>query len=104
MIKSRKWRWAGHVVRMEEGRSTFKILTGTLTGKRHLGRSRSRWEENIRIANYIIVIINFVNIFSIIFVIFCILIGCTGFSCTINYLIKDGRNCFNVLCTYKIYN
>jgi hypothetical protein len=28
---------------MEENRSAFKILTG----KRHLGRSRHRWEDNI---------------------------------------------------------
>ena len=28
VIKSRKLRWAGHVARMEEGRSAFKILTG----------------------------------------------------------------------------
>jgi hypothetical protein len=41
-------RWAGHVARMEEGRSAFKILTGKPTGKRHLGRSRHRWEDNIR--------------------------------------------------------
>ena len=34
---------------MEEGRSAFKILTGKLTGKRPLGRSRPRWEDNIRI-------------------------------------------------------
>ena len=33
---------------MEEGRSAFKILTGTLGGKRPLGRPRRRWEENIR--------------------------------------------------------
>ena len=26
--KSRRLRWAGHVARMEEGRSSFKILTG----------------------------------------------------------------------------
>ena len=31
---------AVHVVRMEEGRSTFNILTGKLTGKRRLGRPR----------------------------------------------------------------
>ena len=30
VIKSRKSRWAGHVARMEEGRSAFKILTGKL--------------------------------------------------------------------------
>ena len=34
--------------RMEEGRSTFNILTGKPTGKKHLGRPRCRWEENIR--------------------------------------------------------
>ena len=39
---------AGHVSRMEEGRSAFKILTGKLTGMRPLGRPRCRWEDNIR--------------------------------------------------------
>jgi hypothetical protein len=41
-------RWAGHVVRMEEGRSAFKILMHKPTGKRPTGRPRHRWEENIR--------------------------------------------------------
>ena len=41
-------KWAGHVVRMEECRSAFKILTGKPTGKRPLGRPRRRWEDNIR--------------------------------------------------------
>ena len=45
---SRRLRWAGHVARMEEGRSAFKILTGTPTGKRPLGRPRRRLEDNIR--------------------------------------------------------
>ena len=48
VIKSRRLRLAGHVARMEEGRSTFKILTGKPTGKRPLGRPRRRWEDNIR--------------------------------------------------------
>ena len=48
VIKSRRLRWAGHVARMEEGRSAFKILTGKPTGKRLLGRPRPRWEDNIR--------------------------------------------------------
>ena len=48
MNKSRSLRWAGHVVRMEEGRSAFKILTGKPSGKRPLGRPRRRWEDNIR--------------------------------------------------------
>ena len=32
---------------MEEDRSAFKILTGTLKGKRPLGRPRRRYEDNI---------------------------------------------------------
>ena len=48
VIKSRTLRWTGHVVRMEEGRNAFKILTGTPTEKRPLGRLRNRWEDNIR--------------------------------------------------------
>ena len=37
-ITSRRLRWAGHVARMKEGRSAFKILTGKPKGKRPLGR------------------------------------------------------------------
>ena len=48
VIKSRRLRWAENVVRMEEGRSALKILTGKPTGKRPLGRPRRRWEDNIR--------------------------------------------------------
>ena len=47
--KSRILRWAGHIARMEEGRSAFNILTGKPTGKRPLGRPRRRWEDNIGI-------------------------------------------------------
>ena len=47
-IEARRIRWTGHVVRMEEGRSTFKVLTGKLTGKKPPERSRHRWEDNIR--------------------------------------------------------
>ena len=49
VIMSRILRWAGHVARIEEGRSAFKILTSTLTENIPLGRSRSRWEDNIRV-------------------------------------------------------
>ena len=35
-------------LRMEEGRSAFKILRSTPTEKRPLGRPRRRWEDNIR--------------------------------------------------------
>ena len=38
-IQSRRFRCAGHIIRMEEGTSVFKILTGKPTGKRPLGRT-----------------------------------------------------------------
>ena len=38
----------GSCRRMVEGRSAFKILTGKPAGKRSLGNSRRRWEDNIR--------------------------------------------------------
>jgi len=47
-IKSGRWRWAGHVARMEEGTSTFKILTGKHTGKGPLEGARRRRAVNIR--------------------------------------------------------
>jgi hypothetical protein len=34
VVTSRRLRWAGHVARMEEGRSAFNILSGKPTGKR----------------------------------------------------------------------
>jgi hypothetical protein len=33
---------------MEEGRSAFKILTGTSAGKRLVGRPWHRWEDSIK--------------------------------------------------------
>ena len=48
VIKSRKLRWAVYVVRMEEDRTAFKILTGKPTRKRPLGRPMHRWEDTIR--------------------------------------------------------
>ena len=48
VIKSRRLRWAGHVARMEEGRSAFRILTDKSTGKRPLERPTCRWEDCIR--------------------------------------------------------
>jgi hypothetical protein len=46
-IKSRRLKWGGHVERMEEDRSAFKILTDKSAGNGSLGRSRRRWEDNI---------------------------------------------------------
>jgi hypothetical protein len=47
VIKSRRLWWEGHEARKEEGRSGIKILTGTPTGKRPLGKPVRRWEGNI---------------------------------------------------------
>jgi hypothetical protein len=41
-------RWAGHVARREAKRNAYMILVGKPEGKRPLGRSRRRWEDNIR--------------------------------------------------------
>jgi hypothetical protein len=47
-IKSRRMRWVGHVVRMEEERKLYKVLVGKPEGKRPLGRPRCKWENGIR--------------------------------------------------------
>jgi hypothetical protein len=49
MIKSRRMRWAGHVVRMGETRNAYRILVRKPEGKRPLGRPRRRWVDNIKI-------------------------------------------------------
>jgi hypothetical protein len=47
-VKSRRMRWAGHVVRMGEDRKVYKVFVGKPEGKRPLGRPRRRWEDRIR--------------------------------------------------------
>jgi hypothetical protein len=39
IIKSRRMRWAGHVVRMGVERNAFRLLLGKPEGKRPLGRT-----------------------------------------------------------------
>jgi hypothetical protein len=46
-IKSRRMRWAGHVVRMGEERKMYKVLVRKLEGKWSLGRPRRRWEDGL---------------------------------------------------------
>jgi len=41
-------RWAGHVARMCEKRVVYRVLVGKPEGNRTLGRSRRRWEDNIK--------------------------------------------------------
>jgi hypothetical protein len=44
-----RMRWAGHIARMGEGRSVYRVLVGRPVGKRPLGRPRRRWEVNIKL-------------------------------------------------------
>jgi len=48
VIKSRRTRWAEHVVRVGEGRAKYRVLVGKPEGRRPLVRPRLRWEDNIK--------------------------------------------------------
>jgi len=41
-------RWAGHVAHMGERRGIYRVLVGKPEGKTPLGRTRHRWEDNIK--------------------------------------------------------
>jgi hypothetical protein len=43
-----RMRWAGHGAGMREGRGVYRALVGRPEGGRSLGRSRRRWEDNIK--------------------------------------------------------
>jgi hypothetical protein len=42
-------RWVGHVARRGEVRGAYNILVGKPEGRRPLGKSMHRWEDNIKI-------------------------------------------------------
>jgi hypothetical protein len=48
VIKSRRIKWEGHVARIGERRSVYRVLVGKPEEKRPLGRPRPRWEDNIK--------------------------------------------------------
>ena len=48
VVKSRRKRWAGHVVRMGERRVVHRVLVGKPEGKRPLGRPRRKWKDSIK--------------------------------------------------------
>jgi len=48
VIKSRRMRWAGHVARMKDRVSAYKVLVGRREGDISLGRPMFKWEDNIR--------------------------------------------------------
>jgi hypothetical protein len=47
VIRSRKLRWAGHLSRMEEGRSAFKVVRGKPSRKTPQGRPKRRLEDDV---------------------------------------------------------
>jgi len=48
VIKSRRMRWAGHMVRMSYDRGVYRVLVGIPEGRRPIGRPKRRWVDNIR--------------------------------------------------------
>ena len=48
VIKSRRMRWVGHVVRMGERKGLCRVLVGKPKGKRPLGGTMHRLEDNIK--------------------------------------------------------
>jgi len=48
VIKSRRMRRAGHVARMGERRGVYRVVVEKPKGKRPLGRTVLRWEDNIK--------------------------------------------------------
>ena len=54
VIKSRRLRWAGHVARMEEGRSALKMLTGKSIGMdlEEIDISEGNWVDSAQDRNY----------------------------------------------------
>jgi len=48
VIKWRRMRWAEHVARMRGRRGVYRVLVRKPEGKRPLGRTRRRWEDNIK--------------------------------------------------------
>ena len=48
VTKSRIMRLVGHAARMWERRGVYRVLVGKSEGKRPLGGTRLRWEDNIK--------------------------------------------------------
>jgi hypothetical protein len=48
LMKLERMRWAEHVTRMGQWRNVYRNLVGKFELKRLRGRTRRRWEDNIR--------------------------------------------------------
>jgi len=51
VIKSRRMRWAGHVARMEDRRTAYRVLVGKPEGKKLLWKPRLSLEITIKTDN-----------------------------------------------------
>jgi hypothetical protein len=49
LIKSRRMRWVEDVAQMGEGTGVYRVLVGKSEGRRPMGRTRCRCEDNIKI-------------------------------------------------------
>ena len=46
-IKGQRIKWLGHIQRMDQARSTRKLLGWKPMGAKPVGRSRQRWQEDV---------------------------------------------------------
>jgi len=46
-IKTQRIKWLGHIQRMDQARSTRKLLDWKPMGTRPVGRPRQRWQEDV---------------------------------------------------------
>ena len=48
-LKIRRWRWIGHVLRMDQGSHCSTALTWTPDGKRSRGRPKTTWRRTVKV-------------------------------------------------------
>ena len=48
VIKMRRWRWYGHVLRMPESRLPKQAISWTPTGRRNVGRPKDTWRRTMK--------------------------------------------------------
>jgi len=46
-IKAQRIKWLGHIQRMDQARTTRKLLDWKPMGTRPVGRPRQRWQEDV---------------------------------------------------------
>jgi hypothetical protein len=50
IIRPRRMRWEGHVVRIGEKRNAYRLLVGKPEGRKQLVKARHGWANNIKIS------------------------------------------------------